>query len=88
MRHTAKEHRQRASIGRIFQACARAYNETLAQRKRNVIASAAMSKKVWTPSEMGKKGGRSTSPAKVRAAQRNAIISAVKRALRKKEKAS
>jgi hypothetical protein len=45
-------------------------------------------KKQWTPSEMGKKGGKSTSPKKVKAAQRNAIISAIKRKLRKEAKAS
>jgi len=40
-------------------------------------------KKSMTASEMGKKGGRSRSEAKRKAAQRNGLISAIKRKLRK-----
>jgi hypothetical protein len=42
-----------------------------------------MPKRVWTPADMGRKGGQSTSAKKVKAARRNAIISAVKRKLRR-----
>jgi hypothetical protein len=63
-------------------------NQTFAFVQRNVVASAAMSKKVWTPSEMGKKGGRSKSAAKIKAARENAIISKWKRRQRKELKAS
>lgn len=44
-----------------------------------------MTKKIWTPADMGRKGGKSTSPAKVKAARRNAIISAIKRQLRREQ---